>query len=91
MFGVFQYMAAASSDICLSVWGLGILVQGGSHLVLCIISSHCKLWALFSTAVLHRTKGLEDETFTVLSSESHSGLNFSHFLFFTFTPKMQND
>lgn len=53
---------------------VGILAQDVSHLVLCILCFHCTLWVHFSTAVWHGTKGLGDETFAVLSSESHDGL-----------------
>lgn len=51
-----------------------ILLQDASHLVLSSLGFRCELWVHFSTAVLQRTKGLGDETFSVLSSESHSGL-----------------
>lgn len=68
---------------CISVpcssqfWLLFVYVGSGDFSSIWISSStsfHCKLWGHFSTTVLHRTKGLGGETFTVLSSESHSGL-----------------
>lgn len=74
VFGVFQNFAAVSSEVCLCMWGLGVLAQDGSHLVLQILGFRCEFWMHFSTAVLRRTKGVGDETCTVLSSESHSGL-----------------